>query len=136
MPEHHHLRLPGGRTVGEEIAGFDRFSRLMDKQVRIGGVPVGLDAILGVLPVAGDAVTGAAGLYALGTAARLKLPVTAHIQIVWNLVVDTAIGSIPLLGDLFDVFYRSHRKNFHVVEKHLVRRARKHEAALAAKPAV
>lgn len=125
------LYLPNGRTVADEIAGFDRFSDLMDTRFRIAGVPFGLDSLLGLLPVAGDVVTGAAGLYALGMATRLKLPITAHIQIVWNLVVDVAIGAIPLAGDLFDFFFRSHRKNFRVVEKHLVRRARRHHRKLA-----
>ncbi|HCE22714.1 MAG TPA: hypothetical protein DF282_09390, partial [Hyphomonas sp.] len=98
------LHLPNGRTVADEIAGFDRFSDLMDTRFRIAGVPFGLDSLLGIIPVAGDAVTGAAGLYALGTAARLKLPITAHIHIIWNLVVDVVLGSVPLAGDVFDFF--------------------------------
>ena len=125
------LFLPNGRSVAEEVAGFDRFSDLMDTRFRIAGVPFGLDSLLGLLPVAGDAVTGAAGLYALGTALRLKLPVTAHIQIIWNLVVDVVIGSVPLAGDVFDFFFRSHRRNFRVVEKHLIRRAKRHHKAMA-----
>ena len=125
------LHLPNGRTVADEIAGFDRFSDLMDTRFRIAGVPFGLDSLLGIIPVAGDAVTGAAGLYALGTAARLKLPITAHIHIIWNLVVDVVIGSIPLAGDVFDFFFRSHRKNFRVVEKHLIKRAKRHHKDMA-----
>ncbi len=125
------LHLPNGRTVADEIAGFDRFSDLMDTRFKVAGVPFGLDSLLGLLPVAGDAITGAAGLYALGTAARLKLPITAHIQIIWNLVVDVVIGSIPLAGDVFDFFFRSHRKNFRVVEKHLIKRAKRHHKDLA-----
>ena len=125
------LHLPNGRTVADEIAGFDRFSDLMDTRFRISGVPFGLDSLLGIIPVAGDAVTGAAGLYALGTAARLKLPITAHIHIIWNLVVDVVLGSVPLAGDVFDFFFRSHRKNFRVVEKHLIKRAKRHHKDMA-----
>ena len=125
------LHLTNGRTVADEIAGFDRFSDLMDTRFRIAGVPFGLDSLLGIIPVAGDAVTGAAGLYALGTAARLKLPITAHIHIIWNLVVDVVLGSVPLAGDVFDFFFRSHRKNFRVVEKHLIKRAKRHHKDMA-----
>ncbi|CUS57150.1 DUF4112 domain-containing protein [Hyphomonas sp. KY3] len=125
------LHLPNGRTVADEIAGFDRFSDLMDTRFRIAGVPFGLDSLLGIIPVAGDAITGAAGLYALGTAARLKLPITAHIHIIWNLVVDVVLGSVPLAGDVFDFFFRSHRKNFRVVEKHLIKRAKRHHKDMA-----
>ncbi|HBF91127.1 MAG TPA: hypothetical protein DDX09_08160, partial [Hyphomonas atlantica] len=60
-----------------------------------------------------------------------KLPLTAHIHIVWNLVFDTLLGSVPLAGDVFDFFFRSHRKNFRVVEKHLVKRARRHQKKMA-----
>jgi hypothetical protein len=125
------LHLPNGRTVADEIAGFDRFSDLMDTRFRIAVVPFGLDSLLGIIPVAGDAITGAAGLYALGTAARLKLPITAHIHIIWNLVVDVVLGSVPLAGDVFDFFFRSHRKNFRVVEKHLIKRAKRHHKDMA-----
>ena len=88
------LHLPNGRTVADEIAGFDRFSDLMDTRFKIAGVPFGLDSLLGLLPVAGDAITGAA-------------------------------------GDVFDFFFRSHRKNFRVVEKHLIKRAKRHHKDLA-----
>lgn len=121
------LRLPNGRTVAEEIAGFDRFSGLLDTQFRLAGVRFGLDSLIGLVPVVGDTVTGAAGLYALGTAAKLKLPVTAHLHIVWNLLFDTVLGAIPLAGDVFDFFFKSHRKNFRVVERHLIRRAKRHQ---------
>lgn len=125
------MRLPGGRTVGEEVAAFDAFSRLLDSKFGIGGVRFGLDSLLGLLPVAGDLATGLAGLYALVTAWRLKLPASASVQIVWNLAFDTVIGAIPVVGDVFDFFFRSNRKNFAVVEKHLVRRAEAHARTLS-----
>ncbi len=123
------LILPNGRTVGEEIAGFDRFSRFMDTGFGIGGIRFGADSLIGLIPVAGDVVTGAAGLYALVTASRLKLPGTAHAEIVVNLLLDTVLGAVPIAGDAFDIFFRSHRRNFRVVEKHLVRRAEAHQRA-------
>ena len=122
--------LPGGRTIGDEIAAFDTYSRLLDTKFGAGPVKFGLDSVLGLVPVAGDAATGLAGLYALVTAWRLRLPASASVRIVWNLVVDTAIGAVPLAGDVFDIFFRSHRKNFHVVEKHLIRRAEAHAQSL------
>lgn len=117
------MLLPGGRTIGEEIAAFDAFSRLLDTRFGFGGVKFGLDSVLGLVPVAGDVTTGLAGLYALVSAWRLKLPASASARIVWNLAFDTAIGAIPLVGDIFDFLFQSNRKNFRVVEKHLIRRA-------------
>ena len=122
--------LPDGRTIGEEIAGFDAFSRLLDTRFGAGGVRFGLDSLLGLVPVVGDVTMGLAGLYALVSAWRLKLPASASVHIVWNLVFDTALGAIPLIGDVFDFFFQSNRKNFRVVEKHLIRRADAHAKSL------
>ncbi|MCA8899953.1 MAG: DUF4112 domain-containing protein [Hyphomonas sp.] len=128
------MRLPNGRTVGEEIAGFDAFSDLLDSKFRLGGLKFGVDSLVGLIPVAGDVTTAAAGLYALATALRHRLPVSASVQIVWNIAFDMAVGAIPVAGDVFDFFNRSNRKNFRVVERHLVRRAEAHARSLRAQP--
>lgn len=120
------LRLPNGRTIGQELAALDKVSRLLDSRFGLMGVNFGLDSLLGLVPVAGDVATGAAGLHALVTAWRLKLPASASVRIVWNLLFDTVLGSVPLLGDVFDIFFQSNRKNYRVVEKHLIRRAEAH----------
>ncbi len=122
--------LPDGRTIGQELAALDAFSRLLDSKFGLLGVKFGLDSVLGLVPIVGDAATGAAGLHALATAWRLKLPVSASVGIVWNLVFDTALGAVPVAGDVFDIFYRSNRKNYRIVEKHLVRRAEAHAASV------
>ena len=124
------MLLPNGRTIGEEIAAFDAFSRLLDSKYGMGGLKFGVDSLLGLVPVAGDVATGLAGLYALVSAWRLKLPASASARIVWNLAFDTAVGAIPIVGDVFDFFFQSNRKNFRVVEKHLIRRAEAHAATV------
>lgn len=121
--------LPNGRTIGEELAALDAVSRLLDSRFGMMGVNFGLDSVLGLVPIAGDVATGAAGLHALVTAWRLKLPVSASAGIIWNLVFDTALGSVPVAGDVFDIFFQSNRKNFRIVQKHLVRRAEAHAAS-------
>jgi len=123
--------LPNGRTIGQEIADLDRVSRLLDSRFGMMGVNFGLDSILGLVPIAGDVATGAAGLHALVTAWRLKLPASASVRIVWNLLFDTALGSVPVAGDVFDIFFQSNRKNYRVVEKHLVRRAEAHAKSIS-----
>ena len=125
------MLLPNGRTIGEEIGGLDAFSRLLDTRFGMLGIKFGLDALVGLIPVGGDVATGLAGLYALFVAWRLKLPVSASFEIVLNLAVDTALGSVPVAGDVFDVFYRSNRMNFRVVQKHLIRRAEAHAESLS-----
>lgn len=126
LPSHQHLmdvRLENGRTVKEELRQFETLAKVLDTRFKLFGIRFGLDSLLGLIPVVGDVSTGAAGLYALGHAYRLKLPLRAKLHIVWNLVFDTLIGAIPLVGDVFDFFFKSNTKNFKIVEKHLHRKA-------------
>lgn len=124
------LRLENGRTVEEELRHFRHFAKLMDTRFSLFGIKFGFDSLLGLIPVAGDVTTGVAGVVALASAFRLKLPLSAKLHILWNLGFDTALGAIPVVGDIFDFFFKSNTKNFRVVEKHLAKKARKHEAAL------
>jgi hypothetical protein len=124
--DHLYVRLENGRTVEEELRRLGVFSRMLDSQFSVMGVRFGLDSLLGLIPVAGDVATGIAGTYARATAIRLKLHPIAAVQIGWNLLFDTVIGAIPILGDIFDVFFKSNTKNFKVIEKHLTRKAQRH----------
>jgi len=119
------IRLGSGRTVAEELAALRRFSRILDNQFEVMGVRFGADAIVGLLPVAGDAVTLITGTTALYTSVRLKLPWHVHTRVILNLLTDAGIGAIPILGDAFDFFFRSHKRNFRLVEHHVLERAAK-----------
>ena len=123
---HLNVRLENGRTVEEELRRLGVFSRMLDSQFSVLGVRFGVDSLLGLVPVAGDVATGIAGTYALFTAIRLKLHPIAMVHIGWNLLFDTVIGAIPVLGDIFDFFFKSNTKNFKVIEKHLTRKAQRH----------
>jgi len=124
--DHLYVRLENGRTVEEELRRLGVLSRMLDSQFSVMGVRFGVDSLLGLIPVAGDVATGIAGTYALATAIRLKLHPIAAVQIGWNLLFDTVIGAIPILGDIFDFFFKSNTKNFRVIEKHLTRKAQRH----------
>jgi hypothetical protein len=118
------IRLENGRTVEEELRRLGALARVLDSRFSVMGLKFGVDSLLGLVPVAGDVATGIAGTYALFTAMRLKLHPMAVAHIGWNLLFDTAIGAIPILGDIFDFFFKSNTKNFKVIEKHLTRKAR------------
>ena len=122
------VRLENGRTVEEELRKLNTLARMLDSQFSVMGMRFGLDSVLGLVPVAGDVATGIAGTYSLFTAIRLKLHPVAIAHIGWNLLFDTAIGAIPVLGDVFDFFFKSNTKNFKVIEKHLTRKAKRHLA--------
>ena len=122
------VRLENGRTVQEELRKLDTLARMLDSQFSVMGMRFGIDSVLGLVPVAGDVATGLAGTYSLFTAIRLKLHPLAIAHIGWNLLFDTVIGAIPLVGDVFDFFFKSNTKNFKVIEKHLTRKAKRNLA--------
>ena len=112
-------------SQAETMASFARMSQLLDRKFSLPGIPFrfGLDGVVGLIPVVGDAVTGLMGLYALKIASDHRLPWHVHTRIVWNVGVDTVIGAIPLVGDLFDFAFHAHAKNRRILERHISRRA-------------
>src|SRR5688500_4991415 len=95
-------------------------ARVLDSAVGIPGTPlrIGLDAILGIIPGAGDMVGAALSGYIVLTAARNGAPRAVIARMLGNVILDTAVGSIPLLGDLFDVAYKSNMKNVELLERY------------------
>jgi hypothetical protein len=99
----------------------DKFVRVLDDGVRIPGTQIrfGLDAILGFfLPTVGDVVTGASSVALLFLALRERVPTVAIGRMLINIFLDTVIGSIPFVGDLFDVFFRANRRNLEIIERY------------------
>lgn len=91
----------------------------MDSAVGIPGTPwrLGLDALLGLIPGAGDAVGAALSGYIVLTAARKGAPPAVLGRMLANVLIDTALGAIPVVGDLFDVGYKSNLRNVALLER-------------------
>ncbi|MFM5954319.1 MAG: DUF4112 domain-containing protein [Novosphingobium sp.] len=83
------------------------------------GRKVGLDALLGLIPVAGDAIAAAMGLYLVWEARNLGMPKWQLWRMAGNVGFDTLIGAVPVAGDLFDFLYRSNTRNLKIIRKHL-----------------
>ncbi len=83
------------------------------------GMRVGLDAVLGLIPVAGDVIAAGLGLYLVWEAKNLGLPRWQLWRMAANVGVDTLIGAVPVAGDLFDFIYKSNTRNLRIVRKHL-----------------
>ena len=98
-----------------------RISRVLDNAISIPGTKLsfGLDPILGLLPGGGDTITGGISAYIVVEAARMGLPREVLGQMVANILLDSFAGTIPVLGDLFDVGWKSNVKNIELLEKHL-----------------
>ena len=84
-------------------------------------VTVGLDSIIGLVPVIGDVITAVMGAYILWEARNLGLPKWKLARMAGNILFDTAIGAIPVAGDAFDFFYKSNSRNLRIITRHLDR---------------
>lgn len=75
------------------------------------GYRVGLDPLVGLLPVAGDAVAAAASLYIVAEAARQGVGLATVLRMLGHIGVDFAAGSVPLVGDAFDAGWKANKRN-------------------------
>jgi len=90
---------------------------VLDESVRIPGttIRVGLDPIVGLLPVAGDVATAVCSLYIVAEAVRLGVPKRTVVRLLANIAVDAVLGSVPVVGDLFDAYWKANVKNAELV---------------------
>jgi Domain of unknown function (DUF4112) len=97
-----------------------QLSQLLDGAIVIPGTKqrIGLDPLLGLIPGGGDTVSAALSGYIIIEAARMGLPRPALMQMVMNLVIDTVVGSVPVVGDIFDVVSKANLRNMQIVESH------------------
>ena len=114
----------GSSSPADEEAALERVrtvSRLLDDAVAVPGtdVRVGLDPVLGVLPVAGDAAAMLLSLYPVLEAYRLGMSRGTLAKMLVLVAVDAVIGSVPVLGPVFDAFWKANRWNLRTLERHL-----------------
>ncbi|APG63493.1 hypothetical protein LPB140_02370 [Sphingorhabdus lutea] len=94
---------------------------LLERSFHIPGtkIPVGLDSIIGLIPVLGDLITAAMGAYMVWEARNLGMSKFQLTRMAANVGIDTVLGAIPFIGDAFDLLWRSNSKNLRIIKKHL-----------------
>lgn len=104
-----------------QVERLRAMSRLLDNAFTIPGTRFrfGLDALIGLVPGLGDAVSAVFSGYLILQASRLGAPKSVVSRMVANVAVDTVVGWVPLLGDLFDVAWKSNVKNMALLEDHI-----------------
>ena len=120
-------------AVRGEVVGPSRAERFAAAEQRIGrvtlvldelvsvpgtGIKVGLDPLIGLIPVAGDAFAALIGSWVILEASRFGIPKVVLGRMIANMVVDLGIGAIPLVGDLYDVAFRSNSRNLDLFRRH------------------
>lgn len=104
------------RQVDKSI---ERLGWLMDDLFRIPvlGWRFGLDAIIGLIPALGDTTTSLVSFYILASAVRYRVPKITLLRMGLNIAIDYTIGSLPVVGDLFDAWWKSNQMNVELLKR-------------------
>ena len=107
--------------LAARLARLRRLAWLIDAAFILPGTRFrfGLNSVIGLLPVGGDAVLGALSLYIIYEAAKLGLPRHKLARMVANVGIEVLGGSVPIIGDLFDMALKANLRNLAIIEDHL-----------------
>ena len=115
------FELPVGTDPVSIRKRIEAMEHLLERSFRIPGIsyPIGLDSIIGLVPILGDIVTTAMGAYIVWEAKNLGLPKWKIWRMMGNVGFDALLGAVPVVGDAADFLFRSNTRNLRIVKKHL-----------------
>ncbi len=104
-----------------KLARLEKLEWFLERSITLPGWgrKTGADALIGLIPGIGDSIAAALGSYIILEALHAGAPRTIIARMVWNLGVDTVLGAVPVVGDLFDFFYKSNSMNLKLLKRHL-----------------
>jgi hypothetical protein len=105
------------------VAKLRKLEQRLDRQFSILGVQFGLDGVIGLIPILGDVITGAMGLYLILEARRLGATRWTMAKMLLNWGIDVSLGALPIVGDIFDIAFKSNAKNLRLLISDLEKRA-------------
>ena len=114
-------RERAGLDTESELVRLESLATMLDSWFVIPGtgIRVGLDPIVGLIPGVGDAIMFIASLYIVDRLSRLGLSTWTKLRMLGNVLVDLLIGSIPILGDIFDVGFKANIRNLALARRAL-----------------
>lgn len=112
---------PAPHPQAAALARLERLSHLLDSRWRIPGLGIrfGVDGVASLLPVVGDSATALVSLYLLAEARRHGASRPLLARMAGNVALDWAIGSIPIIGTLFDIGFKANNRNMALLRRHL-----------------
>jgi hypothetical protein len=107
------MRGDPARSLPRDLVALQRFATLMDEQFQIPGLGtrIGLDALLGFVPGIGDAGGALLSSWIILGALRHHVPAVHILRMVLNVALDTMVGAVPVLGDIFDILFKENVDN-------------------------
>lgn len=119
-------RIDAPVSLVPEVATLDprrmerlrRVGWLLDNSIPVPGtrIRLGIDQVIGLVPGVGDLIGGALSLYIILEAWQLGVPRGLLARMGWNVAVDTLVGEVPILGDLFDIGFKSNQRNLALLD--------------------
>jgi hypothetical protein len=106
----------------DDVAKLKKLAQRLDRQFSILGVRFGFDGLVGLVPVLGDVITSAMGLYIILEARRLGATRWTMARMLLNWAIDFSVGALPVVGDIFDVAFKSNTKNLRMLIADLEKR--------------
>jgi len=105
------------------VAKLKKLEQRLDRQFSVFGIQFGTDAIIGLIPIAGDVITSLTGLYIIHQARKLGASEWTISRMFVNWGIDTGVGLLPVVGDVFDIAFKSNTKNVKLLIADLEKRA-------------
>ncbi len=115
------FELPTGTDPASCRRRIEAMEKLLENSFTVPGVNyrIGLDSVVGLVPVVGDFVAAAMGMYLVWEAKNLGMPKWKLWRMTGNVALDTAVGAIPVVGDAIDFVFKSNTRNLRMVKRHL-----------------
>ncbi len=104
---------------------IEALARWLDTRFTVPGTNwrFGLDSLIGLVPGVGDGITALLGAYIIMRARELGAPNTLLARMAGNLAIDSVLGAVPIVGDVFDFAFKSNAKNIRLLQRHLEKNA-------------
>lgn len=113
--------LPLGRDPTAVRQRVEALERILERAFILPGLnrPVGLDFIVGLIPVVGDLIAAAMGSWLVWEARNLGLSKFQIARMMGNVGFDAVLGFVPFVGDAADLYFRSNTRNLKIIKRHL-----------------
>ena len=108
-------------SIERELAGLDRLARTLDSRYRLPGTSIrlGLDTIVGLIPGIGDTLTAAPSAWIIWRGYKMGVRRRHLARMIGNTGIDYVIGSIPVIGDIFDIGFKANLRNIAILREQL-----------------